>query len=105
MFAKTKFLGVALATCVALGVSACSGGAPSCESSEVKKAFNEHHNIKVLKQWGTDFNNFKTLSQSKEFKSVTNCQCTANTSGQISTIRFSAERLEDGKIAIGIDAM
>lgn len=40
MFLKSKFLGVALATCVAVGVSACGGGGmPKCDSSEVKKAF------------------------------------------------------------------
>lgn len=48
MFLKSKFLGVALATCVALGVSDCGGGGmPKCDSSEVKKAFEEHVTLKT----------------------------------------------------------
>lgn len=34
MFLKSKFLGVALATCVALGISAC--GSNYCEDKEAK---------------------------------------------------------------------
>lgn len=104
MFLKSKFLGVALATCVAVGVSACGGGGmPKCDSSEVKKAFEEHRNIKDLKQMGAEFSNFKTLSEDKEFKGVVNCQCAMKMSGQNAPMKFSAERLQDGGIAISID--
>ena len=104
MFLKSKFLGVALATCVAVGVSACGGGMPKCDSSEVKKAFNEYHKVKQLKSLGSvEFSNFKTLSEDKEFKGVANCQCAMKMSGQNAPMKFSAERLQDGGIAISID--
>lgn len=104
MFLKSKFLGVALATFVAVGVSACGGGVPNCDSSEVKKAFNEYHQVKQLKSLGSvEFSNFKTLSEDKEFKGAVNCQCTMKMGGQNAPMKFSAERLQDGGIAISID--
>lgn len=99
-FSTNNISTLALASFVAVGFTACGGGDLKCESSEVKKAFNEHHNIKGFKEAGAEFGDLKTLSNDK---SVVNCQCSIKMGGESSTMKFSAERLQDGGISIVID--
>lgn len=66
MFLKSKFLGVALATCVAVPVLAfASGGVPDCASAEVRKALDNNHRIKQVIETGFSIklSDFKTLSK------------------------------------------
>lgn len=102
-FSTNKYFPLVLASFVAASFTACGGGDLKCESSEVKKAFYEHHNIKGFKEAGAEFGDLKTLSKDENFKSAINCQCSIKMGGESSTMKFSAERLQDGGISIVID--
>lgn len=104
---QSKFMGFVVAVCVAIGIVGCgsSSGAPKCESSEVKKALENHHSVKGMKEIMGEikFSDFKTLSEDKEYPNTMNCKCVVTMGGERQTLAFSAERLEDGRIAISID--
>lgn len=95
MFLKSKFLGVALATCVAVPVVAFAN-APDCASAEVEKALQNNHRVKQALQVGMSmsFSDFKTLSKSDKDK-LADCQCTAKVKveneSQTFRTKFSAE--------------
>lgn len=104
---QSKFMGFALAVCVGIGFVGCgkSSGAPKCESSEVKKAFENYHKVKNMKEMFGDvkFSDFQTLSESKEYPNTMNCKCVMKFDKESQALAFSAERLEDGRIAIDVD--
>lgn len=103
----SKFMGFVVAVCVAIGIVGCgsSSGAPKCESSEVKKALENHHSVKGMKEIMGEikFSDYKTLSEDKEYPNTMNCKCVVMMGGEHQALAFSAERLEDGRIAISID--
>lgn len=101
----TKLVKIVVLGFIALGFSACSGGMPNCTSSEVKNALESHRTIAQFKEMFGDveLSDFKSLGQDKEFENVMNCQCkiTSKKSSESSgIIDFSAERLEDGGLAL-----
>ena len=75
MFLKSKFLGVALATYVALGISACGS---SCESGEAKDEISKEIKDSLSKKYPqfteqiakikVSFDNITTTSESKDGK-------------------------------------
>ena len=95
MFLKSKFLGVALATCVAVPVVAFAN-APDCASAEVEKALQKNHRVKQALQVGISmsFSDFKTLSKSDKDE-LADCQCTVKVKveneSQTFRTKFSAE--------------
>lgn len=103
---QSQIMVFVLAVCVGIGFVGCGGGsgAPKCESSEVKKAFENSRSVKNLLEFGeVKFSDFKTLSESKEYPNTMNCKCVVTMGGERQALAFSAERLEDGGIAISID--
>lgn len=109
MFLKSKFLGVALATCVAVGVSACGGGGmPKCDSSDTKRLLTQIIKEQLVKasvlslsdvdKFKVDYKNFKTRSTDEKEKSAS-CECEATMSydgkTNTETIRFNAQHKDD----------
>ncbi len=108
MFLKSKFLGVALATCVAVGVSACGGGMPKCDSSDTKELLTQIIKEQLVKasvlslsdvdKFKFDYKNFKTRSTDEKEKSAS-CECEVTTSydgkTNTETIRFNAQHKDN----------
>lgn len=105
----SKFMGFVVAVCVGIGFVGCGSGsgAPKCESSEVKKAFENDNGVKGVKELFGDvkFSDFQTLSEDKDYPNTMNCKCVMTIGGESGPLTFSAERLEDGRIAISANDM
>lgn len=108
MFSKSQIFGVALATCVAVGFTACSGGVPKCDSSDTKKLLTQIIKEQLVKasvlslsdvdKFKVDFKDFKTRSTDEKEKSAT-CECEATMSydgkTNTETIKFNAQHKDD----------
>ena len=114
MFSKTQIFGVALATFVAVGVSACGGGVPKCESKDttnlltqiikeqLQKAGASKANLDKLK---ISYDAFMTNSTDKDAKKVT-CKAQANLNfdgkKESDFIEYSAQATNDGQLYVEI---
>ena len=104
MFLKSKFLGVALATCVAVPVLAfAGGGVPDCASAEVRKALDNNHRIKQVIEMGfpIKLSDFKTLSKDiKNRTSECDCLMSMKMDGEElkKRVKFTAEYTEGNNI-------
>ncbi len=102
MFLKSKFLGVALATFVAVPVLAFTN-APDCASAEVRKALDNNHRIKQVIEMGFSIklSDFKTLSKDiKNRTSECDCLMSMKMDGEElkKRVKFAAEYKEDNNI-------
>lgn len=108
MFSKSQIFGVALATFVAVGISACGGGVPKCDSSDTKKLLTQIIKEQLVKASAlslsdvdkvkVDYKDFKTLSTSEKEKSATcKCEATISYDGETKTgpLEFSAQHKDD----------
>lgn len=114
MFLKSKFLGVALATCVAVGVSACGGGMPKCDSKDTTNLLTQiikeqlqkigipKANIDKLK---ISYDGFMTNSTDKDAKKVT-CKAQANMNfdgdKRSDFVEYSVQATSDNQIYVEI---
>lgn len=105
---SNKFLGVALATLVAVGITACGGGMPSCDSSDTKKLLTQIIKEQLIKagalslsevdKFKVDYKDFKTRSTDEKEKMAT-CECEASMSYEgrtnTETVKFNAQHKDD----------
>lgn len=114
MFSKTQIFGVALATFVAVGVSACGGGMPKCESENTTNLLTKITK-EQLQQVGVSeadldklkisYETFMTNSTDKDAKKVT-CKAQANLDfdgkKESGFIEYSVQATSDGQLYVEI---
>lgn len=114
MFLKTKFVGVALATCVAASLTACGGGMPKCESKDTTRLLTQIIKEQLQKigvpkanldKMQISYDAFMTNSTDKEAKKLT-CKAQVNMSldgkKESDFIEYSVQATSDNQIYVEI---
>ena len=114
MFLKSKFLGVALATCVAVGFTACSGGVPKCDSKDTTNLLTQIIKEQLQKAGASmadldklkiSYDAFMTNSTDKDAKKVT-CKAQANINfdgrKESDFVEYSVQATSDNQIYVEI---
>lgn len=114
MFLKSKFLGVALATYVAVGVSACGGGVPKCDSKDTTNLLTQIIKEQLQKAGASkadldklkiSYDAFMTNSTDKDAKKVT-CKAQANINfdgrKESDFVEYSVQATSDNQIYVEI---